>query len=1221
MEEIKTPENFISYCESLEMTDIPDAFAQLNEDLKENSTVQDFVLEKNGFSFQYFDDRYNRDKEYILNKIGLSTEAALMLKFVDDSLAGDDDLLEAACKVSMSAHKWLDRDKWNKDSEWYKKIAAYNYGTIHFMPDEIKNSVEMCKAFLDIDMRSYNVFSDEMKANRAVQEYALKKDGYVFNIFPDRFKCDKDYIKSMLADCLDKSDARSYMIFAVCEELQDDQELINLAIERNRFVFEEMFPEKTRNKQLFIKYVKVNPQIYKYVPESLKDDREIIKSIILGRYNDAVRKKYFEESSFYNDLNFARDVISESEFVGTYKMLKPDFKSDKEILSIFTSKFQNARDIGFIANEALTEEIAEEYIQRNFNAVCHIKNEEITKKLFNRFQDRILKETQYNPDFYRGMTGYLSYMPEVFRAFMKNPLITALDLDQVNYYISTNDELTPERERLMEHLKKPFLKNLYNEKKKDDSFGFYAKGIQRKNYIDTLDSSDSEILRLMVSDEYRWVREAAARKILFSDLELFQILENGIPIIVKNKNDWTVVQKHDRYVLRGLLFNENVKAEIKEQLNELLKNEEKYPKQFDLYEIGYYDATGPIESAAGYVEEENIVDSIIRNGGIWNDYLQANDWRQSLTDFWHIEDMREPATNVKLPDGAFESIEISPGPKEQMYEEPELKNYIGDGGEGFIAATKVFKTEGWDNWKKYQVKLEFEFDPAFIIPIYENGFCVGYEYKNEKESASFTVDDNYSSNSSKVDSELYYYKGDEYEVLNPKNVVKVVAREGGEVSDRASVSKYLKYYLASYFNNYSKILDKNGFNFKNFPKDKLPLLPFSVPVKYLRWHEGSDRFIEIVMDQEIPMEARLEKGIMYYGDNFLINDVFQTPLLLTTQGVATKNPIDHAAQDYIFIPFENFNIDVGLYQHEATKLPLIRLAGDNDEFTITSDFTDSKNPFVHNDEVLFVYNIIKQWMNIVEVTPYSISVPGDAYIYLGGLVSAHDNLDKELYKIITSIEDHQPLLKTVSELMTMQSSDKINAYAEMFKSDASETEIENTIKGLQLIHDKREKLPGNLAYFLCLIGDDRLKANSYHIDIDEVRIPFTFLQSVTPPSSDEEVEIDRRGYAKEKCLLTYEDRNKFVHDLELMLTPSASVEHQADHEDFNNISYSYDEEIYNVVDLGGKNVELDEDDLEFIEDDFEYLQEFMILEDDLELEISKMVIETAPEVSFEELTL
>ena len=355
MEEIKTPENFISYCEPLEKKDIPDAYYQLDNDLKENSAVQDFVLEKNGLSFQYFDDRYKRDKEYILEKIGLSSSAASMLKHVDESLVGDDELLEAACKASMGAHQFLDANLWGKDAAWYKKIAGYNYGTIHFMPPGVKNSVEMCKAFLDIDMRSFKMFSDEMKHNRDIQEYALKKDGYIFQIFPEKYICDREYIKEMLSECWDNNDARSYMILVACDELQNDQELINLAIERNRFVFEEMFTKDKWSKELFEKYLKVNPHIFKYVPEELKNDRDLIKSILSGGYNDAARKSYFKQSPFYEDREFAGEIVAESSYPFVYNYLKPEFKADHEVIA--NALEHSPKVLNHISKEHVTPEM------------------------------------------------------------------------------------------------------------------------------------------------------------------------------------------------------------------------------------------------------------------------------------------------------------------------------------------------------------------------------------------------------------------------------------------------------------------------------------------------------------------------------------------------------------------------------------------------------------------------------------------------------------------------------------------------------------------------------------------------------------------------------------------------------------------------------------------------------------------------------------------------
>lgn len=177
---------------------------------------------------------------------------------------------------------------------------------------------------------------------------------------------------------------------------------------------------------------------------------------------------------------------------------------------------------------------------------------------------------------------------------------------------------------------------------------------------------------------------------------------------------------------------------------------------------------------------------------------------------------------------------------------------------------------------------------------------------------------------------------------------------------------------------YLNILANNGFDYKTFPSDKLPVVPFDESVRELRWFEGADTFGEMELDEDIPMEARVDNGIMYYGDNFLINDVFETPLLLTTQGMVTNNPND-GGESFLFMPYETFNQEVGLYQHSEAGIPLIRFAGDGNEITMTSKYSADHKPLVEDDEVIFIHKVIKYWINVANVTPFATMVPVEAY--------------------------------------------------------------------------------------------------------------------------------------------------------------------------------------------------------------------------------------------------
>lgn len=981
MKEVGSASDFFEYCESLEISEIPKAYKLQNKDLKSDAQIQEYVLAKNGLAFEYFDSALKSDKDFILKKLGLSTAATYMLQHIDDSLVGNDELLEAACKSSSSFHKYLNKEKWDIDEDWYLKIAGYSYSTIYYMPKKIRNSVEMCKAFLDINSWSFEYFTDEMKGNLTVQRYALRKNGYVFKYFDENLKCDRDFIVSILRDCWGDDNAVA-MIFEVCDELKQDQELLDLAIERDYRAFDSMYPDESRSKDLYEHYLKVTPKIFQFLPDDLKEDEKLFISMLSGSFDDITRKNLFEKSKYYGDKSFAKKLMNTTQYPGSLKYLSPELKSDPDIISIFTSKFQEAKHIGFIPNGVVTREIADFYMDKGFDAIYHIKDMQIAEYLFDKHRDKVLNEVRYlSPQVYRSINGKLRDIPDVFRAFMKNPMISSDDLDSVSYAVRSSEDLNPDREKLMEHLKKPFFKNLYKKKKKDDPSSLYQKGIKRKNYIETLETSDTDLLTLLISDQYRWVREAAAGNILINEQELNKILENGLPVMINKNEEWIIEFKHDRYVLQGFLLNDKVDDQFKKKIKEILKDEEKYPRQFDVYEIGFNGAAGLVESAAGLIEEEQVVDCIVEYGGNWEEYMLGNDW-YNVDDFWHVYGVKNEATHVKLPDGTIEAAEILPRPDDEMIEEPDLNSFLEDSGEGFAnISTSSEKSYGWEGSKKYKVKLEYEFDSNSVIPIYENGFCEGYVYKSDKETATFEVNDHFTTTGKGLDFSLYYFKNGECEYFDPSEIVEVMKIENEDTSDRTAVLKYLNYFLASYFQSYSQIIENNGYTFKSFPKNKLLVIPFDTTAKLLKWNEGADTFLGLLVHEEIPMEARLEKGIMYYGDHFMINDQFPSSLLLTTQGLVINNPNPTNFQEFIFFPFEDFNNDIDLYQQDA-KSPILQFSGNNIEITITSKFTERNKPIVGDDELIFIFNIIKYWSMVAEVSQSSISIPLEAFEFL-----------------------------------------------------------------------------------------------------------------------------------------------------------------------------------------------------------------------------------------------
>ena len=983
MDKIESVEEFFHLAQNVESKKISKLYSRLSAELKKRDEIKDYVLKEDGQVFEFFDEDLKKDKEYILSKLSLSELSPYMLGYIDDSLVGDEDLLKAACETSFGFHQVLNDEKWNKDEEWYIKLAGYCYPTIHFMPDYVKNSEEVCKAFLDKDMRSFNVFSDKMKNNRSVQEHALKKDGHVFQIFPESYKCKKEYIREMLSGKSGEGDNRCFMIFHICDDLKNDKELVQLAIKKDHRIFEDWYSKQQRTKELFEHYLKITADVYRYLPKELRENKDIYLAVAQGEDNKHYfRRNLLRNCGFYNDKQFAKTLISLTDYPGSLQYLSPEIQSDPEILNAFKSKFNEPEHLAFIKSDFITKDIADFYIDHNFDAICHINNIEITQDLLAENRKEVKQRVRYsNPDYYHKMTGALKNTSDALEAFLHNPMISNHDLAKIDKSIQVEPHLLAHFEKLTLHLEKPEFKNRFNANNENESANHYKKGIDRKDYVNSLEVSDNEILTLLLSDEYRWVREATASKVLFEDHNILDLLENGTPVIKKENDGWMISFKHDRYVLNGLLKNPKVKTELKDEIRGLLKDENKYRKEFDSYELGYIESIDLVASQAGEIKKEQLVDCIMNQSGNWEDYLLANDLEYD-DDFWSINGVQAPATDVKLPDGTFLPLNNLPESPTDEDDKKNLKEYLEKRSVGIAVTTQYSKPEGWGKWRQYKIDLEYEFDPESVIPNYEQGYCIGYKYSSDYESAIFTVNDTYSNTDLDLSSNLFYFKDGNYEVLDLKKVFTRMTWDNMDVSDKDEVINFLNDYLASYFNSYPKILENNGYNFKTFPKNKLPVIPFDTPMKETTWHEGSDRFIEILMDQEIPMNARLEKGIMYFGDHFLINSSFSTPFLLTTQGMATRNPQAHAAHDYIFIPFDNFTKEVGLYQHEVTGRPFIRLVGNNDQISLTSKLTENNKPFVDDDEILFIYNIIRYWIESTESDAHTITFPIDSLLFL-----------------------------------------------------------------------------------------------------------------------------------------------------------------------------------------------------------------------------------------------
>lgn len=603
---IEDPFNVIEFLEeNKDEIDIEISFGFIREDLKADHSILHYVLSKSQFVFKLFPKAVRQDKAFILDwiertkqelkdveerkkndpeneqniksyedKNGAAGFAPWILTQVDESLIGDEDLLQAALSCGyVSFIKDLDSKKWNIDSEWAIKAAKINIHSVYYLPKGLKNDPELCKELLAVHLSAYNFFEEEMKRNKDVQTFALRKDGYVFQIFPDDLKCNKAYIIDMLEECWDNDDYRGYMIFNVCESLKNDQELIDLAIERNSYIFERIVSSADYTKEIFKHYLKVSSHIIRYVPDEFKDDRELMLALLSGGFNDQRRMSIFSASKWYDDIQFARDLVVISDYSYSLQYLKKEFQSLPEIVDLFLKKFPEPENIGVLPAKELGLEFFKPILNENLKALFFIKDSEIANTLLLQHEEEALKLVQFSDLKLFDRMGVLSTNPKVFRALMKNPLITNRYLQYPPYNIQQDEELMLEIELLSKHLKNDFFNDRFNRGEDQNGITFNEKNEARLDYIKSLNGNEFGLFTLLLSDPSNLVREEAAKRMQFTEEQRVEdIVNQGVPLVTHYKyGESKIINMHDYHVLKGIISNNSFDKLSDSTKNKIIK--------------------------------------------------------------------------------------------------------------------------------------------------------------------------------------------------------------------------------------------------------------------------------------------------------------------------------------------------------------------------------------------------------------------------------------------------------------------------------------------------------------------------------------------------------------------------------------------------------------------------------------------------------------------------
>lgn len=306
-------------------------------------------------------------------------------------------------------------------------------------------------------------------------------------------------------------------------------------------------------------------------------------------------------------------------------------------------------------------------------------------------------------------------------------------------------------------------------KASEDKTSYYSSRVRKAVALNS--NTQSEIIKKLLKDEYRWVRKAAAAHPFIKNDEITELINSG-----------------DRYILKGLAVNPNCIKTDQDKINILLEDKNKYPVEYDKYRLEYKGSIGLVEKIAGEVSIDNLVEAIISEHDSWYEFAYNEFY--SWDDLWHEYGPTDHADSVIYPDGTSDML-IFDDIKEDSYFE------IGEKNSGLALFThEAISSESgsWD-WKEF--KLEYEFNSEYLN--FNSGSGYGliewYSYENHEEGEDYCdivgeVGNGYGKG---VDIMLYVNTSEEglQEMEDFIDLREQMEKEGVDLKDKGAIKAFL----------------------------------------------------------------------------------------------------------------------------------------------------------------------------------------------------------------------------------------------------------------------------------------------------------------------------------------------------------------------------------------------------------------------------------------------
>lgn len=323
-----------------------------NEDGKSLSAIQQVLkplkesfiekVIKDNLLLKDVPSQYNKDFE-VLAYVGQNEG---ILHLLENNLA--EDVIRFAVKQKIKLTKTMRNNlglsKLSRNEIFYL-VENGEVNFLQWIPDEYQNDKEMIFSFLKTQKKDYLLinknlrndfdfnfrllkesvdfyynFSDELKENEVFVELVMKEDKYTW--LPEKYQKNKIYAKKILEKCglnfkhLDKS-------------LKSDEELIDIALESNRFAIKDM-PDVRADDEKMKKIIDKYSGIYQYGSVKLREDFNLAKRELERNFTSIK----FVEGDLKDNFELFLEAVKKNGAAIEYSKINGELRKNLEIAKI-----------------------------------------------------------------------------------------------------------------------------------------------------------------------------------------------------------------------------------------------------------------------------------------------------------------------------------------------------------------------------------------------------------------------------------------------------------------------------------------------------------------------------------------------------------------------------------------------------------------------------------------------------------------------------------------------------------------------------------------------------------------------------------------------------------------------------------------------------------------------------------------------------------------------